>query len=154
MVINLLLGIGMPLALLGLGILVGGYRERRHIMDLCRREAATDHILITNLKRIPDADRVRQVALVEGEVVIATDYFKSLATVLRKLVGGELRAAQSLLTRARREAVLRMVERAHALGAREVYNVRFASSNIAQMFGNKGAIAVEIYAYGTAIVRK
>ncbi len=152
--IDLLLGIGVPAVLLTLGICVGGYRERRHIKRLERREAATGHVLLNNLKRITDPPGVRRVALVGGEVVIATDYFKSLATVFRNLVGGEMRAAQSLLTRARREAILRMVEEAQALGADEVWNIRLSSSNIAQLSRNKGAMAVEVYAYGTAVVRR
>ena len=152
--LNLLFAVGIPALLLGLGIFVGGYRERRHITSLDRREAKTKHVLVTNLKRIPDEERVDRVTLVEGEVVIATDYFKSFATAMRNLFGGEMRAVRSLMTRARREALLRMIEQAQALGAQEVWNVRFAFSNITQMSGNKGAIAVEIYAYGTAVVRK
>jgi uncharacterized protein YbjQ (UPF0145 family) len=152
--LNLILAVGIPALLLGFGIFVGGYRERRHITSLDRREAETKHVLVTNLKRIPDEERVDRATLVDGEVVIATDYFKSFATAMRNLFGGEMRAAQSLMTRARREALLRMIEQAQALGAQEVWNVRFAFSNITQMSGNKGAIAVEIYAYGTAVVRK
>jgi uncharacterized protein YbjQ (UPF0145 family) len=153
-VIDLVLGIGLPAVLLTLGICVGGYRERRHIKGLERREAATGHVLINNLKRVTDLPGVRRAALVGGEVVIATDYFKSYATALRNLVGGEMRAAQALLGRARREAILRMVEEAQALGADEVWNVRLSSSNIRQLSRNKGAMAVEVYAYGTAVVRR
>ena len=154
MILDLLFSIGIPIFFVALGIFIGGYRERRHFKSLERREAATKHIQVTNLKRIPDEDSVRDTKMVDGEVVIATDYFKSIATAMRNLVGGEMRAAQSLLIRARREAVLRMIDNAQSFGAEEIWNVRFAFSNISQMSGNKGAMAVEIYAYGTAVVRK
>jgi uncharacterized protein YbjQ (UPF0145 family) len=91
--------------------------------------------------------------MVGGQVVVATDYFKTFVTALRNIVGGEMRAAQTLLSRARREAILRMIGEARRLGATEVHNVRFAFCNITQLSGNKGAMAVEIYAYGTAVVR-
>ena len=50
-----------------------------------------------------------------------------------------------------------MLVEAHDMGATEVINVRFESSNI--LSGNpnrkrKGAMCAEIYAFGTAIVRQ
>ncbi len=39
-------------------------------------------------------------------------------------------------------------------GAHEVWNVRFGFSNIQQMSGNRGAMSVELIAYGTAVRRK
>lgn len=152
--IQLLIYVVPTLVLLGMGVCVGGFRERRHLASLARREGMARDVILTNLKRLPDEATIRNVALVGGQVVIATDYFKTFATVLRNLMGGEMRAAQTLLLRARREAVLRMIGEARQLGAKEIYNVRFAFCNITQMSGNKGAMAVEIYAYGTAIVRE
>lgn len=150
----MILSFGVPLLLIVLGISVGGYVERRHLRNLDRREAAVGHISISNLKRVTDPTSVKQATLVDGEVVIATDYFKTFATQIRNLVGGEMKAVRTLMLRARREALLRMIERAEALGAQEVWNVRFSFSSISQMRGKKGAMAVEIYAYGTAVVRK
>jgi uncharacterized protein YbjQ (UPF0145 family) len=141
------------LALLILGFSVGGFRERRHFKNLALREAAASDMLVTNLKQVANPETVRQSSLVGGQVVIGTDYFKTIATGLRNLVGGEMKAAQSLMVRARREAVLRMIEDARRLGATEVCNVRFAFCNISMMSGNKGAMSVEVYAYGTAVVR-
>lgn len=144
----------LPLALLVLGFSVGGFRERLHFRNLAVREAAASDVLVTNLKQVANPETVRRSSLVSGQVVIGTDYFKSVATALRNLVGGEMKSAQSLMTRARREAVLRMIDDARRLGATEVCNVRFAFCNISQMSGsNKWAMCVEIYAYGTAVVR-
>lgn len=143
----------VPLSLLVLGFSVGGFRERRHFRRLDRREAEARDILVTNLKHVANPETVRRSSLVGGQVVIGTDYFKTMATMLRNLVGGEMKSAQSLMTRARREAVLRMIDDARRLGATEVCNVRFAFCNISMMSGNKGAMSVEVYAYGTAVVR-
>jgi len=144
----------LPFGFVGLGYIVGTFVERRHLALLDRRETASRDILVTNLKHIHDPGTVERAALVDGQVVIATDYFKTIATFLKKLVGGEMRAAQTLLLRARREALQRMVDDAQRLGATEVWNVRYEYCNVSQMTGNKGAMSVEIYAYGTAVIRR
>ncbi|MFQ5430082.1 MAG: YbjQ family protein [Phycisphaerae bacterium] len=141
------------LGLIFLGVLAGGVTERRHFASLARREAANADFLVTNMKHVPQPDVVKQAALVGGQVVIGTDYFKTFLTGLRNLVGGEMKAAETLMVRARREALLRMIDEGRRLGAREIWNVRFSYCNISQMSGNKGAMCVEIHAYGTAVVR-
>lgn len=137
-----------------LGIGIGGYNERKHFRSLARREKHYKHIRVNNLKRIDDASSCVRGQLVIGSVVIATDTFKSFVTGLRNLVGGEMKAAQKLLVRARREALLRMLAEADTLGSNEVWNVRFGFSNISQMRGRGGGMQVELYAYGTAVVRQ
>ncbi len=91
-----------------------------------------------------------------GEAVIATDYFKSIATKLRNLIGGEMKSMQSLVDRARREAIVRMLEQADRAGATEVHNVRLETSNIrsASSRQKQKGISVEMLAFGTAVVRR
>ena len=91
--------------------------------------------------------------LVMGEAVIATDYFKSFAAQLRNIVGGRVRAYETLMSRARREAGLRMLEKARKFGATEVYNVRYETSNIRSGGRRSPAVSVEVFAFGTAVVR-
>ncbi len=133
---------------------MGGYIDRRHLARLTRRELATSYIRVCNLKHIHAPESVCDAVMVMGQVVIGTDYFKTFVSRLRNLVGGEMRAAQKLLVCARREALLRLVEQAQDIGATEVWNVRFAFSNINQMRGNRGSMQVEMLAYGTAVVRR
>ena len=136
-----------------IGLVFGGINERRHLRSLDEREAMNRDVLITNLKRIHDPASVAQCGIVIGQVVIATDSFKSLTSQLRRIVGGEMMAARPLMTRARREALLRLVDEARAIGASEVWNVRFGFCNIASMNGRQGALQVEILAVGTAVRR-
>ncbi len=155
--IELLITIGATVFFVGLGFGVGGFRERAHFKSLDQREAANSDVVVNNLKTIPNGDSVRSALMVSGNTVVATDYFKTFAMGLRSFVGGEMRSAQTLMIRARREALLRMIDEARAMGAKEVYNVRFAFCNIGQMSGNRNqnfAISVEMYAYGTAVIRK
>lgn len=135
------------------GLLFGKRNEKKHFASIASREEKYRDILLDNRKRVYDPDTVEVCTLVMGQYVSATDYFKSFATKLRSLVGGEMNAMLSLMERARREAVLRMVESALSQGATEVWNIRFETSNISQMKGKRGAAQVEIIAYGTAIRR-
>lgn len=133
---NALIGFGFFLFLLALGLFVGGYRERSHIARLDLREQATAHILVTQLKSFPSAvPGDTPPRLLVAEAVIATDYLKSFLAGLRNIFGGEVRSFQSLLTRARREALLRIVEAAEREGYNAVCNVRF---DMADVGGNSG----------------
>ena len=144
----------LPFVFVGLGYVVGRWREQTHLKSLATREATLGHIVMTDLKTIASPGEVSGADLVMGEAVIASDYFKSFATQLRKLVGGEMKSMQSLVDRARREALVRMLEQADRAGATEVHNVRLETSNIrSATSGSKGAISVEMLAFGTAIVR-
>ena len=138
---------------LGLGFGVGNWRERRHLASLSRREEQFADITVTNLKTGANPEHVRSAAYVSGEAVIATDYFKTMAAAIRKIIGGKLRSYETLMNRARREAVLRMLSQARQLGASEIWNVRLESSNILSSTSNNKATSVEVFAFGTAIVR-
>ncbi len=144
-----------PFALIGLGYLVGHWREQSHLKSLAKREAALGHIVVTDLKTVANPKTASSGCLVMGEAVIATDYFKSIATQLRNLVGGEMKSMQSLVDRARREAIVRMLQQADRAGATEVHNVRLETSNIRSATSQKkAAISVEMLAFGTAVVRR
>lgn len=137
------------IALVLIGIIIGGINERRHFRRLQEQEAELAHITIVNLKRVPTGPE--GAILVSGNVVIAIDYFKKIMAGLRLFFGGELRSYQSLLIRARREAIIRMKREADTLGANMIYNVRIEFSTVGaqpQVFGG-----TEMLAYGTAVKR-
>jgi len=139
------------LVLLTLGFTVGGFVERAHFKRLDQREAALRSIILTDLRRVPPGASGQAFGLVTGEVVIASDYFKTFAAKMKNLFGGELHTFQTLLTRARREALVRMMEKAQAMGANRVINVRFETSTVGAMRRKKLSAMVELYAYGTAV---
>ena len=148
-----LIGFVIFLFLLLLGWIAGRTAERLHLSSLARREDQLRHILVTDIKTFPGgAEPSRQAALVMGTAVIASDYLKTFLASLRKIVGGEMHSYQSLMSRARREAILRMLEEAHGLGYNAVCNLRLGSADIGGMTGKKGAAMVEVFATGTAYV--
>ena len=140
--------------LLAFGLSIGTIVERRHFRRLRDREAALRDMIVTDTKTLPSGYAPQPFGLVTGQVVIASDYFKTFAAGLRKLVGGDLRTYETLMERARREALVRMMESAKQLGANRVINVRFSTSNIGSggpQSRRRGAAMVEMYAYGTAV---
>jgi uncharacterized protein YbjQ (UPF0145 family) len=139
------------LVLLILGYTIGSLAERRHLKRLTMREKRLKHIMVTDVRSLPSGCAPQPCGLVDGEVVIASDYFKTFAANLKKMIGGELRTYETLMERARREALLRVKEAAERIGANHIVNVRFATSNIGASGRRKMAAMVEMYAYGTAV---
>ncbi|NQT85144.1 heavy metal-binding domain-containing protein [bacterium] len=143
--------LGIFLFLIFLGLVVGRARERGHFRNLEDREQRLQHMLVTDIKSFPGgADPGKGGALVMGQAVIASDYLKSFLAGLRKLIGGELRSYETLMERARREAILRMLEQADDQGFNAVCNLRMGTADIGGMSGSKGAAMVEAFATGTA----
>ena len=149
-----LIGLVIRMLMLPVGFVVGGFVEKRHLRDLDEREQRSRHVRVTNLKRVSNPETVAESKMVTGHVVVATDYYKSFATQVRNFFGGEMGNAMGLMLRARREALARLVDEAEAAGADEVWNVRFAFSNVGAMRGKTGAMQVELLAWGTAVRRR
>ena len=139
-------------SLLALGLFVGGYVERRHFADLARREEETQHMLVTQVKSFPSMSFQKEPTMLCGEVVISSDYLKTFLSAIRKLFGGELKSFQTLLVRARREALLRLKEEARDQGYDAICNVRLETAAIAGKGNNsKNKIMMaSILATGTA----
>ena len=136
--------------LMGVGFFLGRYFEQEHYKSIRAREKQTLHIPMTNFGAKQPLPHAHETQLFVGSIVVANDYFKTFSASLRNLVGGRMVVYESLLDRARREAVLRMKEEAIAWGASQVVNIRFETSNIAGQSSNQGGV-VEVMAYGTAI---
>ena len=85
-----------------------------------------------------------------GEVVIAGDYFKNFVASIKGIFGGRLTSFESILDRGRREAILRMREK--ALNANCIVNTRIEMIILNESFGKKDSVPqCAIIAYGTAI---
>lgn len=144
---ELVLLIGLPLALLVGGFMVGRSREQAHFAELEARERALSHLVVHDLDDLESRDDVRAAVIVFGESVIASDYYKTFASQMRGIIGGEVRSLGSMLTRARRQAIVRMLEDAESRGAHSVINVRLETTDV----GGGGAPFSEVVAYGTAL---
>lgn len=135
------------LILFGIGYFVGTKVEKAHYSSLIARERLCLALPVVTGKRLEDKNKeIEKGELVCGSVVIATDYFRLILAGLRNILGGEVSAYETLLDRGRREAILRMKEK--ACDADLILNARLEMCQI-NLSG-----AVEVLAYGTAIYYK
>ena len=144
----------LTLVLLIVTYFVGAVLERNHFKDLVKRESAYRDFLVVNFATLPEDWIVNSSQLVSGSVVVSVDYFKRFVAGLRGLIGGRIKSYEPLLDRARREAVLRMIEAARAEDFDAILNVRIMTSRLASSRQNgKGTAGVKMLAFGTAVSR-
>lgn len=136
------------LVLFIVGWFFGARHERQHLARLAIAEAELSHIIVSSERFYqPIVVQDSQGELVLGSVVIAQDYFKMVIARVLSIFGKNLTTYETLLERARREALVRLRTQAHIKGYNHIYGLRFEVSNINQL----GSM-VEAIAYGTAVM--
>jgi uncharacterized protein YbjQ (UPF0145 family) len=138
-----LLGLIYFCALIAVGYFVGTAVEKKHYQEIESRESDTLHLPIVSGEEYEEDRGIAESRMVYGSVVISTDYFRLIVAGLRNLLGGEVSAYETLLDRGRREALLRMKEK--AIDSDIIVNMRVESCQISRMG------VVEVLAYGTAL---
>ena len=98
--------------------------------------STTDHIKGKEIKE--------HFGLVTGNTIRARHVGRDLLAVIKMLIGGEISDYTKMLAESREQALDRMKENAHAMGANAIIEVRFSTSMVMQG-------AAEILAYGTAV---
>ena len=138
------------LVLLALGYFFGSTAEANHYKSIKKRELKFLRIPTTNKKFPMRSDEVVNSALVQGSVVVSVDYFKRIYASVINIFGGKVVPYESLLDRARREAILRLKESAPS--ADEFMNLRIETASITK--NTKSVGSIEVFAYATAIYYK
>ncbi|THB66254.1 MAG: YbjQ family protein [Desulfovibrio sp.] len=140
---------GIFLFLVVMGYVAGSIIESRHYRSIREREAENlDQPIVTFLKNTGESDGITSSRLVMGNSVVSIDYFKKFLFSLINFFGGRVTSYESLVDRARREAVLRMQEQAYSDDI--IVNVRIETSSISK--GRRNVVgSVEALAYGTAL---
>ena len=141
----------VSLLLIGYG--AGRFAEHRHYQSIFKREDELRGLPAIATKFPPPDEQIASSFMVTGSVVVSVDYFKRFVAGLRKLFGGRIRTYETLLDRARREAILRMKEQAQGGGASFVFNVKLETASISKGRGNTIG-SVEVLASGTALVTR
>jgi uncharacterized protein YbjQ (UPF0145 family) len=150
--ISMFFNFGLPILILVFAYFVGSRIERKHFENIRRREADVRNFPVVSFRTMPEDWKVDSSELVAGNIVVSLDYFKRVIAGLKGLVGGRIKTYEPLLDRARREAVLRMIESARSQGYDAIINVRLETSRLANARRDgKGIAGVEMLAYGTAI---
>ena len=140
------------LILMALGYGVGTFAEKRHYKSIIKREKELINMPAVTLKTAHiTPDQIASARLVYGNAVISIDYFKKILAGLRNIFGGRVKSYESLVDRARREAVLRMKEM--AADADVIVNMRIETASVGKQANKKGVGCLEAIAYGTAITK-
>ena len=139
------------LSLLALGYGAGTWAEKRHYRSIAERELASINLPAVTLKSVDIPEhKIRSAKMVYGSAVISVDYFKRILAGLRNIFGGTVKSYESLIDRARREALLRM--KAMAGEATIIVNVRIETAAIGKQSKRKNIGCLEAMAYGTALI--
>lgn len=101
-------------------------------------------MIVTNIESVPGREIAEHYGVVSGSTVRAKHAGRDIMAGFKNIFGGELKGYTELLSESREEALNRMQEQAHSLGANAILNVRFSTSSVA-------AGAAELYVYGTAV---
>lgn len=138
------------LILITVGYIAGTLAEKRHYRSIRKRENAFLNLPAVTMKDVDyPSEKVESAQMVYGSAVISIDYFKRMLAGLRNIFGGTVKSYETLIDRARREALLRMKEM--AVGATVIVNVRIETSTIGKRSNKKGVGCLEAIAYGTAL---
>ncbi len=128
---------------------IGTITERRHYQSIHERELASAKMAVVPTPVSDDTRTVVSARMVTGATVVAPDSFRRFLSGIRKIFGGRLRSYESMLDRARREAILRMKQQ--AADADAIVNLRVETTKIGGNQDRQGILAVEVLAYGTAL---
>ncbi len=138
------------ISLIAIGYFGGTWAEKQHYRSIEQREKMYLHLPAITVKNVDvDDAKVQKAKLVYGSAVISIDYFKRILAGLRNIFGGTVKSYETLVDRARREALLRMKEMAS--GSDMIVNVRIETSTIGKNAHKKSVGCLEAIAYGTAL---
>ena len=140
---GLIFQIVLFLILFAVGWGFGRHIEQKHLRELDEKEKQFAHIRI-DTNRFVETSATGQ--LVSSNVVISHDYFKYVIAQIQNFFGGRLTTYESVVDRARREAIVRLKQKAVDVGANQIMGLRLSTTEL----GMEGGM-VEVFAYGTAI---
>ncbi|WP_180139083.1 YbjQ family protein [Acinetobacter sp. YH12043] len=132
--------------LFSVGFGFGRYNERKHLQYLDEQEQRLAYIRVNNSRFIESTFPGH---MISSNVVISHDYFKYAIANVQNMLGGRLTSYESVVERARREAIVRLKLEAEKMGADQIMGIRLSTTEL----GMQGGM-VEVFAYGTAIQTK
>jgi uncharacterized protein YbjQ (UPF0145 family) len=150
-IVEVSIRLGFPLALLVLAYFTGTTLERRHYASIRERELRWRNLPAITFRSIPPGWTVTECTLLTGSVVISVDYFKRFLSGLRMIFGGRIKAYETLLDRARREALMRLKQKAVERGYHAIINVRLETCRMANARNAESIAGLEVLAFGTGV---
>ena len=135
--------IGLFVLLFVIGFAFGRHNEHKHLKAL---ELAEQRLAYISIDTNRFNTSIHSGSLVTSNVVISHDYFKYVIANIQNFFGGRLTSYESIVERARQEAVVRHKLNAEKLGATHIMGLRLSTTEL----GMQGGM-VEVFALGTAV---
>lgn len=104
-------------------------------------------MILSTTENIPKKEISAVLGIARGSTVRTRNVAYDVFAAVKNIVGGEIEQYTKLQADAREQALQRMIDDAHKMGADGVINIRFTTSIIMQG-------ASELLAYGTAVTLK
>jgi uncharacterized protein YbjQ (UPF0145 family) len=101
-------------------------------------------VVVTTSHEIPGRRLIEHRGEVFGITVRTRNMFSDFGAGVRNLVGGEVGAYTKMLTTARHEALQRLRQEAHGIGANAVISMRMTANSLSDA-------VTEVVAYGAAV---
>ncbi|MCH7336629.1 heavy metal-binding domain-containing protein [Acinetobacter sp. NIPH 2699] len=133
------------LILFSVGWGFGRHIEQKHFKELLEKEHLLADIQVDS-RRFATSEHTGH--LISSNVVISHDYFKYVLAAIKNILGGRLISYESVVERARREAIVRLKQQARSMGGNQILGLRLSTTEM----GMQGGM-VEVFAYGTVIIQ-
>ncbi len=139
------------LTLLVVGYIFGTRTEKSHFKSLVEREARMRSLPVLSTDIGYDSEVVVESKLVHGNFSVGPDYFRVVVAGIINFFGGRIGVYENLMDRARREAILRMIESAG--NPDMIVNLRIETFVLDAGVSKKRRwiTSIDALAYGTAI---
>lgn len=133
------------------GLIFGSIIEKRHYSSIQEREQKFKNIVILSDTDLKEAGNTEwNGIMMTGGTAVSIDAFKKLMAGFVNLFGGRVKSYESLIDRARREAILRLKQKAYDAEYNAIINLRVETSSITKN-AKQSVGSVEAFAYGTAV---
>ncbi len=133
------------------GLVIGSLLEKKHYTSIIEREKKYKNIIIVSDNDLKGAKNIDwDGVLMSGWTAVSIDAFKKLMAGFVNFFGGRVKSYESLVDRARREAILRLKEKAKSGWYNCLANLRVETSSITKN-AKQSVWSVEAFAYATAI---
>ena len=127
--------------LIMVGYFSGTLAEANHLRSIRKREKEFVNLpAVTIEDAISQEKEIEFITLVSGSCVVSLDYFKRTLAAIKNIFGGRIGAYETLVDRARREAILRMKEKAKKIGSDIIINTRIETSSIGKNANSKSGL--------------
>ncbi len=134
-----------------LGLFFGRRAEKKHYASIEKREEEYKNIAVLSDKDLQEVWEIEwDGVLLTGWTVVSIDAFKKLMAGFVNFFGWRMKSYESLVDRARREAVLKVKQQAVQEGYNTISNLRIETSSITKN-ARKTVGAVEAMAYASGV---